>query len=122
MIFYRLELNAASSLGQGYVLPEGAVELGEEEYRKALEDAQNVPSPAPSVVVLYPVDLWSRLTDEEADKVEEAMAKQPVRIQNIFRSASSYRSDHSLWELLKTTATTLFGEERMEQIMAPSSQ
>lgn len=77
------------------------------------------PEPAP-MVVLYPVDLWSRLTDAEADQVEAAMATQPVRIQNIFRSASSYRSDHELWPLLQSVAAGLFGEARAAEILAGS--
>ncbi|MBE1208441.1 hypothetical protein [Aminobacter carboxidus] len=75
--------------------------------------------PAP-LVVLYPVDLWSRMTDTEAEQVEAAMAGQTVRLQNVFRSASSYRSDHELWPLLETMATELFGESRATEVLAPS--
>ena len=78
--------------------------------------------PAPPVVkILYPVDLWSRLTDEEADQVDAAMATQSVRVLNIFRTASSYRSDHDLWTLLESTAITLFGATRAAEILAPSA-
>ncbi|WP_406873287.1 hypothetical protein WHT83_06200 [Aminobacter sp. P9b] len=77
------------------------------------------PAPAP-VIVLYPVDLWSRLTNAEADQVEAAMATQPVRVQNIFRSASSYRNDHELWPLLENVATGLFGAARAREILAAS--
>jgi hypothetical protein len=122
MIFYRLDLNGAVSYGEGYLLPDGAEELSEQDYTNALEVAKSTPVELPSVTVLYPVDLWSRLTDEEADEVEMAMSRQSARVQNIFRSASSYRSDHSLWELLETTATTLFGEERAAEILAPSNR
>jgi len=76
--------------------------------------------PADEIIILYPVDLWSRLTDSEAVAVETAMTSQPVRIQNIFNYASSYRSDHELWPLLENMATTLFGAERATQILAPS--
>lgn len=75
---------------------------------------------SPEVKVLYPVDLWSRLTNDEADQVEAAMAMQPVRIQNIFRAASSYRSDHELWPLLETVANNLFGAERASAILTAS--
>ncbi|WP_312414076.1 hypothetical protein [Shinella sp.] len=81
---------------------------------------QNEPEIAPAVTVLYPVDLWSRLSNGEADAVEAAMATQPVRIQNIFRAASSYRSDHELWSLLETVATSLFGPSRAGEILASS--
>ncbi|MCD1266851.1 hypothetical protein B5M44_21485 [Shinella sumterensis] len=73
-----------------------------------------------SVTIVYPVDLWSRMTDDEAHAVEAAMATQPVRIQNIFRAASSYRGDHELWPLLETMAVGLFGAGRAAEILAAS--
>lgn len=72
----------------------------------------------PEVIVLYPVTLWSRMSNEEAAQVEAAMATQPIRVQNIFKYASSYRSDHELWSLLETMATGLFGAERAAEILA----
>lgn len=78
------------------------------------------PVEVPVVTVLYPVDLWSRLTDVEADQVEATMATQTVRLQNIFKSASSYRSDHELWPLLQQIATGLFGAQRAGEILKGS--
>ncbi|NSX90152.1 hypothetical protein [Agrobacterium tumefaciens] len=78
-----------------------------------------VPDP---VTVVYSVDLWSRMTDAEADQVGAEMEQQPFRIRRIFESAGSYRSDHELWPLLVQIATTLFGAERAGEILAPSSQ
>lgn len=72
------------------------------------------------VVIVYPVDLWSRMTDAEADAVEAAMATQTIRVQNIFKSASSYRGDHELWPLLTSMATELFGAPRAAEILAAS--
>lgn len=76
--------------------------------------------PPPAIVVVYPVDLWSRMTNAEADQVEARMATQSVRVQNIFKSASSYRSDHELWPLLESMATSLFGSTRASEVLAPS--
>lgn len=72
------------------------------------------------ISVVYAVDLWSRLTDEEALQVGSAMEGQSFRMQNIFRAANSYRSDHELWSLLFLVASTLFGEDRAKVILAPS--
>lgn len=103
--------------------PAGAIEVpsAPADARQMYDFAASVwlPGPAP-VAILYPVDLWSRMTDDEADQVETAMASQPVRVQNIFKYASSYRSDHELWPLLVTIATTLFPAERAAEILAPS--
>jgi hypothetical protein len=85
------------------------------------------PDPVP-VTVVYAVDLWTRLdggedgNSGEVAQVIAEMEQQPIRIRKIFDSATSYRSDHELWPLLQQIATTLFGEERAAQILAPSSQ
>lgn len=81
--------------------------------------------PASFVTVVYAVDLWTRLTDGEdgeAVQVVAEMETQPIRTRKIFESAGSYRSDHELWPLLVQITTTLFGEERAAQILAPSHQ
>lgn len=74
---------------------------------------------APTIIV-YPVHLWERMTQSEADAVGAVMAQQDFRTRQIFSSASSYRSDHELWPLLQQIATQLFGAERAKQILAPS--
>lgn len=75
--------------------------------------------PEPDIVtVIYPVDFWSKMTDEEVEQVEGAVSQQPMKIQNIFRTASSYRSDNELWPLLTSIAVTLFGEERAHEILS----
>lgn len=72
------------------------------------------------IVTVYAIDLWSRMTDAEADQVIAAVTARSARIQNIFRAANSYRSDHELWPLLVQMATTLFGAARAAEILAPS--
>lgn len=106
--------------GQEVILPEGSRIALEWEASGGVIPPYEAPPELEPITILYPVDLWSRLTNAEADLVETAMATQPVRIQNIFRSASSYRSDHELWPLLETIAVGLFGAERAAQILAAS--
>ncbi len=106
--FDLIELEAADVVPQlGWLLVDGAFQ------------APVVPDPA---TVVYSVDLWTRMTNAEADQVGAAMDQQPFRVRRIFESANSYRSDHELWQLLVQIATTLFGEERAAQILAPSAQ
>lgn len=85
------------------------------------------PDPAPEpVTTVYAVDFWTRLdggedgNSGEVAQVFSAMETQPMRTRKIFESANSYRSDHELWPLLQQLATSLFGEERAAQILAPS--
>lgn len=85
--------------------------------------AASAPEPLPipePVTVVYAVDLWSRMTNAEADQVGAEMEAQPFRIRKIFETANSYRADHELWALLQQIATTLFGAERAAEILAPS--
>lgn len=78
------------------------------------------------VTTVYAVDFWTRLdggedgNSGEVAQVFSAMETQPMRTRKIFESANSYRSDHELWPLLQQLATSLFGEERAAQILAPS--
>lgn len=73
--------------------------------------------PVPVVTILPAVALWERLTEAEADQVNEAMATQPIRTQRIFTTASTFHSDHELWPLLEQMATELFGAERAAELL-----
>ncbi|WP_193559308.1 MULTISPECIES: hypothetical protein [Agrobacterium] len=115
-------------------VPSIAIEITDEQWldllagcgRRAWRDGEIVDVEPPMVevpepvTVVYGVDLWSRMTDTEADQVGAAMAEQPFRVRKIFETANSYRSDHELWPLLVQIATTLFGAERAAEILAPS--
>lgn len=74
------------------------------------------------VTILPAVTLWERLTEAEADQVNEAMATQSFRTRQIFRTANTFRSDHELWPLLVQMATDLFGEERAAELLADPSE
>jgi len=112
--FELIELDAGEAIPQlGWLLVGGEFQ------------APVVPAP---VTTVYAVDFWTRLdggedgNSGEVAQVFSAMETQPMRTRKIFESANSYRSDHELWPLLQQLATSLFGEERAAQILAPSSQ
>jgi hypothetical protein len=84
-----------------------------------VEHTPPTPEPEPIVTILPAITLWERLTEDEADQVNEAMATQPVRTQRIFTTANTFRSDHELWPLLQQMATELFGAERAAELLAP---
>lgn len=83
-----------------------------------------VPDP---VTTVYAVDFWTRLdggedgNGGEVAQVLSAMETQPIKTRKIFDTANSFRSDHELWPLLQQLATSLFGEERAAEILAPSA-
>jgi hypothetical protein len=78
-----------------------------------------VPPPAGPVVV-NKVDFYNRMTEKEAEDVELLISKQSVKNRRIFESASTFRSDYELWDLLNSLADTVFTPERKAVILAPS--
>lgn len=100
-----------------FVSGEGEVVLTGEEAEQFVKSNSPGLEPEPVVTVLPAVTLWERLTEDEADLVNEAMATQPVRTQRIFTTANTFRSDHELWPLLEQMATELFGENRAAELL-----
>lgn len=108
------------------------VKVGDDEYHISTKNEDDIPAllsvamgvetpvyPTPDPVTVLPsVTLWERMTEDEADQVNAAMATQPFRTRQIFLTANTFRSDHELWPLLESMATDLFGEERAEQLLA----
>ncbi|AQS61804.1 hypothetical protein AGRHK599_LOCUS1192 [Rhizobium rhizogenes] len=117
----------------GATVPADATIITDEQWKEFVDNAgfrkwvdgevvEYAPPVAPEpATVVYSVDLWSRMTDAEANQVGAEMEQQPFRIRRIFESAGSYRSNHELWPLLQQIATTLFGAERAGEILAPSA-
>lgn len=115
------------------IAPADAVEISDEQWLELIDNAglrrwdgsqvveysPSIPEPEPVVTVLPAVTLWERLTEAEADQVNEVMATQPFRTPKIFETANTFRSDDELWPLLEQTATELFGEVRTAELLAP---
>lgn len=100
--------------GTTHILAEG-MSIGQ--HVDALNNPANPIIPE-DVKILPAVTLWERLTEAEADQVNEAMTTQPVRTQRIFSTANTFRSDHELWPLLEEMAADLFGAERAGELLA----
>jgi len=113
-------------------VPVGAIEITDEQWLEFIDNTgfrkwENgrvveyeppTPEPQPVVTILPAVTLWERLTEAEADQVNEAMATQPFRTRKIFETAATFRSDHELWPLLEQIANQLFGEARASEILS----
>lgn len=96
-------------------------QLAVDEAAKMGDDLYFEPEPEPipgsDVIVLPSVILWERLTEDEADRVNDAIFTQPIRTQRIFTTANTFRSDHELWPLLESMAIQLFGEKRASELL-----
>jgi hypothetical protein len=114
-------------------IPAGALEVSDADWRemvdnqglrrwngKTLDVVEPGPMPEP-VTVVFKVDFYRRLTDEECDKVEAEVAKQSSKQRGIFASAASFRSDAPEWATLEGLTKSLFGDERASEILAPST-
>jgi hypothetical protein len=78
------------------------------------------PDPADVITVVSSVDFYRRMTEAEADQVEDVIAQQSARDRRIFEKANTFRSDAPEWPTLVGLATQLFGAERAAEILAPS--
>ncbi|WP_454622784.1 hypothetical protein [Brucella anthropi] len=131
-----LPLGFYSTEVHGDAIPENAVDVTEEQWSEFIENQgarrwRNgqvveysppvIEQPEP-VIIVPAVTLWERLTEAEADQVNEAMATQSFRTRQIFRTANTFRSDHELWPLLKIMAVDLFGEERASDLLSGPSE
>lgn len=111
-------------------IPEGTVEVSSEQRDELLANpatrrwkngvvVEMEPYIAtPQIIIVPAVTLWERLTESEADQVNEAMQTQSIRTQRIFTTANTFRSDHELWTILEQMATELFGEDRAAALLA----
>lgn len=113
----------------GNAVPPGAIEISGDQWREFIDnpgarmwingDIVEYTPPAVDPVTIPPaVTLWERMTDDEAEQVNGAMATQPFRTREIFLTVNTFRSDHELWPLLVQMATDLFGEARAAELLA----
>lgn len=122
--------------GYSNVLAEGAIEVDESAYARAVAmirrarlvgselselPEEDLPTPPAAPVITYPADLWRRCTEAEAGTIMDQVAKMPVRQQMIFNRATVYdHSDPDFVQLLGLM-TQAFGAERAAELLAPST-
>ena len=73
-----------------------------------------------SAVTVYKADIWRRCSDDDAAKLDAAIAAQPVRLRRLFDGAQFLRSDDELFGLMQAAVMQLLGPERAAVILAPS--
>ncbi|MGN7124374.1 hypothetical protein [Methylorubrum thiocyanatum] len=75
----------------------------------------------PIPVVTFKRDLWVRATDDEADVIEVVLAQQTTRKQRIFSEATYLDHADQFFAELRSGFVLAFGEDRADELLAPSS-
>lgn len=83
--------------------------------------APETPEPAPLEYVLQISVFWTRMTDEEAEDFDGAMATaSPLRLRRAFNSATSMTSETELFLFVRAVLVGVVSTTRADAIMAPS--
>lgn len=72
------------------------------------------------VTVTKKIDLWRRCSNDEAAKIQAALAAAAPREKGLFEAATEFRSDDEEYGALLTAAEGLFGADRAAELLAPS--
>lgn len=110
-------------------LPEGAVEITEEQLNEFIEfngyrrweNGQVVvytPPVVPPVYTIHLEEMWRRMVDEEAEAFDAAIAASPVRLRRMFNLATSITSGTELYGFVEGKLTDLFGEVRSKELLS----
>lgn len=74
------------------------------------------PPPAPT---LLPASVFfDRLTEEEAEQLDEAMMAKPVKFKRAWQAATEFSETADLWPVMREEMVGLFGEERTAELLS----
>lgn len=75
------------------------------------------PPPAPYVI---PASLpWARMTEEEAELVQDAIDSSPVKTRNMINKASQFTEGSDAFNRFMTILVETLGQTRADEILAP---
>lgn len=109
---------------------EGWVEISQEDYDRLWPNpshfkmvegklVEDIPPPLPVPTVIPKLELYRRMTDGEYAAMQQGVASQSKRIQDVFGMVENFREDDSLWPLLVSMGHQLFGEDRTAELLKP---
>jgi len=84
-------------------------------------DEPVVEQPVP-IARTYRADLWRRATEAEINTIETALASKPKKMQRLFADVQWLQHDDPLFTQLKAGFVQAFGQERADELLAPSSE
>ena len=94
-----------------------AAEMG----RKLKLEPQPEPEPEREKFILSKLTLWRRLTDEEADTLEAALAAAPTRDRRMFEAAQYLDTRDEDYPTLRAGVVAALGEERADEVLQPET-
>jgi DNA-directed RNA polymerase specialized sigma24 family protein len=74
----------------------------------------------PPPTLTYKADLYRRATEDEAERIEEALAAAPVRQRRLFEAAQYLDHADPEFAAMHEALVGLFGEERADELLAAS--
>lgn len=74
----------------------------------------------PVTGITYKADLWRRATDAEAETIVAVLSQQPIRKQRLFNDADHLDHADPEFAELKARFVQVFGQERADELLAPS--
>lgn len=78
------------------------------------------PVPSPTMRVIWPADIWRRVTDAEAAALDVALEQAPPRLRRLFDKVSYLTPADPDYELIRSAVVSATGEARAAVILAPS--
>ncbi len=94
-----------------------------EQTQEALDEvlvARGLKTP-PQPILTYKLDFYRRMTDDEADAVEMALASAKVRDRRMFEEAQVLNHADEDFARLHQTVVGMFGQPRADELLAPSA-
>ncbi len=76
--------------------------------------------PAPPLVRLPKAELWRRVTNEEAEAIDNAFAAAALRLRRIFEAVQHLDTREADYPALQAVIVTALGKKRAGEVLAPS--
>lgn len=74
----------------------------------------------PKFYTVNKTDLWKRCTEDEAEILQAALAQASAKMQGVFNGATVLHSNDEFFPMLQAGISDAVGEERANEILAPS--
>lgn len=78
-------------------------------------------APAPEKFILSKLAMWRRLSEEEADTLEAALAGAPTRMRRMFEAAQYLDTRDEDYPSLRAGVVAALGEERADEVLQPET-